>query len=296
MQTEIGSIRASDSNVLLRMWSVSVPAGERPCRLHSHLCFEIALVEAGSGRYTVGNRVYPMETGDLFVFASNEQHCITDVGKTGLTIVNLHFEPRFIWGHSADSFSEANINFCFTHDPAFVPRIPAKDAETLRSLHGMIRAEFDCRMTEYALNVKSYLNLMLVELIRAHGYTGDNAALVRSKLHSIRRVITYIDLNPAEPLTLEQLSALAGMSPNYFSAVFHSVSGITLWEYINLRRIDMAIRLITRSPENGETPLKLIDIACRCGFNNSANFNKVFKRITGMTPREYRAAGSVYDV
>ncbi len=291
MQTEIGTVRASDGTQLLHMWQVQVPRGDRPLRRHSHLSFEITRVTQGGGIYTVGDRQFPMEEGDMFVFASNEVHCITGVGAEGLTIVNLHFEPRYIWGNSTDSFSEQNINFCFAHDPLFLPRIPQTDNAALRRLHTEIEREFSEERAEYTLAVKSYLNLLLCELIRAYHYAKDDAYIQRRMLHAIRRVITYIDTAPANPMTLEQLAEMAGMTPNYFSSLFHKTLGIALWDYIAARRIDLATRMLrgkNGTDDDSVKKLRIIDIAETCGFNSTASFNKVFKKVTGMTPREYR--------
>ncbi|MGN1409650.1 MAG: helix-turn-helix domain-containing protein [Eubacteriales bacterium] len=301
MLNEIGTVTASDGSVLLHMWQVYVPSGERALRKHSHLCIEITIVNSGGGVYTVGDKLYPMEPGDVFIFGSNEQHCITNVnsvpadsnaqsGQFGLSITNLHFEPRYLWGNAADSLSEENSNISFARTDGSENRISADRAAPLAALFMEIEKELSAQEAEYCLSVKSLLNLLLIRLIREYGYTGKDAFLHRQKLHSLRRVITYIDLNPAAPMTLKSLSAMAGMSPNYFSALFHKISGITLWEYISARRIDKALRLLSE-----ESPKNLIDIAELCGYNNTANFNKAFKKLTGMTPREYRSLEKTGD-
>ncbi len=288
MVRDIGWVTATDGSHLLRMWQVSVPAGGRPLRLHSHIAFEISAVAAGSGTYTVGEKTYSMQPGDMFVLAGNEQHCITQVGSAGLTLINCHFEPRYLWGHSTDSLSEANSNFCFAHSDSFENRIPADKAGGLRPLFDGIREELTARQPEYAMQVKSYLNLLIVHLLRKMGYGQGSSPISRSRLHSIRRVLQHIDRHLAEELSLADLAQLAGMSPNYFSTLFRSVSGIALWEYISMKRIDLAIRLLTE-----EEPRTMLEIAGLCGFNNTANFNKTFKKITGLTPTEYRRGDNI---
>jgi hypothetical protein len=64
-----------------------------------------------------------MSPGDIFIFSSNEYHCITEVGEKGLKLTNLHFEPRYLWGTSTDSFSETNMNICFSHNKDFENKI-----------------------------------------------------------------------------------------------------------------------------------------------------------------------------
>ncbi len=288
MIKDIGFIPSSDGSQLLRMWNVTVEPGERGHRRHSHLCFEIGTVLKGDGIYAVGDKSYDIHPNDVFVFASNEQHCITNVEKDGLEILNMQFEPRYLWGNSQDSLSEANIGFCFSHSDDFENRISSNQSEKLLYFLKEIESEFKSRASEYALAVKSLLNMIAVTLIRDFGYSSEKMSLSRSNLHSIRRVILHIDKNLSEEMDLSSLAQIAGMSPNYFSALFHRVSGITLWEYINSRRIDKAIHLICE-----DEPKNILDIALLCGFNNTANFNKTFKKVTAMTPTEYRSSGEI---
>ncbi len=281
---DIGALRASDGTKLITMWSVQVPPGSRPLQRHSHIAFEISLVEQGSGVYTAGGREKPMAPGDMFVFASNEVHCITDVGDGGLKLINLHIEPRCLWGKGIDSLSENNINLCFSHSPAFENRLPAGKNETLQKPFLEIFREFSQERPEFGLGVKSWLNMLLIALIRDGGYGASPSPVSRSRLQAIREVLKYIDGNLSGDLSLQVLGKVAGMSPNYLSAVFHKTSGIPLWDYIGAKRVDMAAELITQ-----EMPQNILEIALRCGFNNTANFNKTFKKFTGVTPTQYRA-------
>ncbi len=279
---EIGKINGSDNSTLLRMWSVEVPAGVRPLKQHSHIAFEISLFEKGSGTYTVGEKAYSFTAGDMFVFSSNEMHCITNVDDEGLQLINLHFEPRYIWGYSTDSLSYSNSDFCFTHDKKFKNKLSDKDISEMSALFRKIKQELSSGAVENGLVVKSLLNLMLVKLIRDFGYAKGDSGLDRERLHAVRRVIKEIDAHPEENFSLGSLSEIAGMTPNYFSAIFHRVSGMTLWQYIHSKRIDMALRMLHESDES------ILSIALTCGFNNTANFNKTFKKLTGMTPTEHR--------
>lgn len=57
---------------------------------------------------------------------------------------------------------------------------------------------------------------------------------------------------------------------------------MTVWDYINIKRIDKAVNLLTKTNDT------VINIASKCGFNSPANFNRIFKKITGLTPKECR--------
>ena len=282
---EIGNIAAPDGGTFLRMWKVSLQPLKRPLQRHSHITFEIAKAEDGSGIYTVGDKEYPIRKGDFFVFASNEQHCITRADENGLEIINLHFEPRYLWGGSVDLLSSRNINFCFSHNKDFENRIESGRTESFGALFSGIRTELETAKNEYPLAVKSILNLMIITIIRDFNYAAADVRLNKENLRSIHRALNFIDSNLASDLSLTVISGIAGMSPNYFSSLFHSVSGMTLWDYINARRVDAAAYIMAE-----DDPPKMLEIAMRCGFNSTANFNKAFKKVTGMTPTEYRAS------
>ena len=126
--------------------------------------------------------------------------------------------------------------------------------------------------------------MIIVLLIRDFGYFDDALSIPTDKNRLIRKAAEYIDMHFQENLTLETLARLSGLTPNYFSSLFSKVSGIKLWDYINSRRIEAAMQLL-----KNESNLNIIEIAAKCGFNNTANFNKAFKKAVGITPGEYRS-------
>ena len=87
-------------------------------------------------------------------------------------------------------------------------------------------------------------------------------------------------------ISLDSVSEILNISPSYFSVYFCSVMGIKLWDYITENRIELAMRALESN--SGDT---MLDIALQSGFNNTANFNKAFRKFTGRTPSEYRAIG-----
>lgn len=280
MSTPIGELFLEDKKSLLKMWSIFVDLKSRPFQQHSHTRFEITVVNSGSGEYTTERAVYPMLPGDVFVFSSNEAHCITKTGKDGLNITNLHFEPRYL----GDDLSGSYMNFCFFHSDEFCNRIEAKNADVLRYHHDKIKNEFLCGSEQYQLAIKSHLLLLLIELLRAHNYRA-NIALDKSDMaFDILAVYDYIDKHLQDPITLKELADIANLSPNYFSHLFKKLNSVSLWDYITAKRIEKAVRLI-RSKENNLTMLR---IALECGFNNTVNFNKAFKKHKGITPSQLK--------
>lgn len=276
MSQVIGELLLENGVPLLKMWSIDVDLKQRPYVKHSHTRFEITVVNGGRGVYTTENAVYPMGKGDVFVFSSNEIHCITETDGE-LSITNLHFEPRYL----SDDFSDSYINFCFYHSPEFSNRIASDYSDKLLVHHQKIKDELLNGEEGYAVAVKAHLDLMLVELLRNHSYLSlDN----KNKSYHILNVCNYIDRHLDDDLTLKGLADTAGLSPNYFSHIFKEMIGISLWDYITVKRIEKAVHLI----RNTDKKMTMLDIATKCGFNNTVNFNKAFKKYKGITPGELR--------
>lgn len=265
---------------MLKMWISSPPPAKRPLQRHSHTAFEIMTVLEGGGVYETKLGAIPFSEGDVFVFASNETHYITEINQTGLKILNLHFEPRYLWGRSYDS--PQNLNFCFSHSPFFPICIKQPNNTEIRSLLEEIKDELMLKREEYVFAVKGLVSALLVTLARKHGYLQNNDS-DRTKNHNIVKVLEYIDANISMPLTLEELAKISGNSPTYFSLLFKKTCGITLWEYVTARRVEESVKILCSNKN-----LSVLEVATKVGFNNTANFNKAFKKHTGMTPKQAR--------
>ncbi|WP_426452538.1 helix-turn-helix domain-containing protein [Paenibacillus sp. S-38] len=86
-------------------------------------------------------------------------------------------------------------------------------------------------------------------------------------------------------LTLEKCASRISYHPHYVSRVFRQETGINFGEYLAQYRMDMAKKWLR------ESDLKIVEIADRLQYNNSANFIRSFRKINGMTPGQYREGG-----
>ena len=94
----------------------------------------------------------------------------------------------------------------------------------------------------------------------------------------------YICEHFSEPITLRDIAATAGLCRTYYCSVFKELNGMTPWDYVNIKRIEHAMHLLRESDNT------ILNIALQSGFNNTANFNRIFKKTTGLTPMNYRKA------
>lgn len=102
------------------------------------------------------------------------------------------------------------------------------------------------------------------------------------KILIVRRAEEMIRRYYAQSLSVEDVAKAVYLSPNYFSSIFKEITRTTFTNYLNEVRIDEGKRLLTST----DMPIK--EIVPLVGFNDYDYFNKVFKRIAGLTPAAYR--------
>jgi len=98
----------------------------------------------------------------------------------------------------------------------------------------------------------------------------------------LRKAERYIWENYSRKISLEEISAAAGLSAPYFSTIFKEEMGENLSGYINRLRVDKAATMLI------ETTKPLNEIAGLCGFEDQSWFSKIFKNYTRMSPGKYR--------
>lgn len=99
---------------------------------------------------------------------------------------------------------------------------------------------------------------------------------------AVQKVMNYVNLNVAEPLTLKSLAAMCFISPSYLSALFKQEAGTTLIDYINTQRVNRAAQLLEHSSH------AIAAVAEEVGILDVNYFTKIFKKTLGVTPTRYR--------
>lgn len=274
----------SDGRIILRMYHSTAEPGLRPYREHHHTECEISAIMEGSCEWQVRRRPLQCRKGDVLLFGSDEEHYITSIASDApLKILNLQFEPRFIWSPGNDLYDARYLGIFLNHDQTFSNRLEGEAAREIFSLLLQIQQECRRELPEYRLIVKAKLLLLLGLLGRhfAHLLEAPSAPSALY-LHQLEKALNYIDANLTRELTLDGIAQAAGMSRSHFSAVFKSMNGVTAWDYITNKRIELALHLLRQGK------LSITQTALECGFGTTANFNRSFKKVTHCTPSEYR--------
>lgn len=158
-----------------------------------------------------------------------------------------------------------------------------------------VRALFFEMMDRYyaqpaLLNLICYSYLLRIYVMLGQAYLAqrgeeqtDTPKREDNSWSSINRVVEYINVNYAEPITLDSIAAVAGFSKYYFSRMFTKYTGTSFSQYLLRKRIAVAAHLLC------STHLPIVQVSMQSGFSSLSTFNRTFKDVHGCTPTEYRA-------
>ena len=281
------TLNDGDGSSLLKTFrSSKVKTGKRTFWEHHHTVCELSTICSGAGRYTVSGKEYDFAKGDVFLFGSNEVHCITDISpKIPFELLNIQFEPRVLWSGNG-TYGVKLLQIFFNRSSLFENRIERENPATERVRSGIFALERELEEQKFGYEIKAKIMLlnMLLSLSRDYGYineTGDGQAVTADALKQLELAANYIDKNLDREITLDEIAKQAAMNKTYFSTTFKRVNGISPWDYITIKRVEQAVMLIKT------TSLTKLEIAEKCGFNSSSNFYKAFRKITGRSPKDF---------
>ena len=274
----------SQGQIILQMYE-SVPDSDRGnFSEHHHTEIELCYVLSGKGKFKVREKYYDIKPGAVFLFPSNEVHWIEKIEEgEQLRFLDLKFEPRLVWSPQLNLFDDNCLRTLFgascTNHISAEEMLSVEIGKIMKEMHSeCIREE---RGSE--IIVKSDLYRLLVLLLRNEdNFDYEISPSNSENLKNIEKAIQFINANLSKKFTLEELAEISCFSRTYFSALFKALNGVSPWEYINIKRIEKAKRMLSESNET------IIYIANECGFGNLSNFNRIFKKITGKKPTEYR--------
>lgn len=160
----------------------------------------------------------------------------------------------------------------------------ASDDKTLYTILELLSAEADLGAGASHLFIEQLLDLMCTQLLRAHSVFGAPDTSPRRGLASwqVKRVTSYMRENLDKDIGLQELADVVNLSRFYFCSAFRMATGYTPYEWLTRLRIEDARRLLTIQS------MPITDIALAVGYQTPSAFSAAFRRLTGVSPREYR--------
>lgn len=247
---------------------------------HWHENFEILYFETGEALIYCNSSPIRVGPGELIVVNSNDLH-YGEVLSPLLVYYVVEFDLSFIHSSQID-LCQTKYMTPLVHNRILFRNQIEQNKELLEEVRLLID-EYYRQEIGYELAIKAYLYRILVLLLRCYGnqtISGAEKERQRRTIGRITAVLEHMECYYTEKLSLDQLSAMANMSPHYFCRLFKNLTGKSPVEYINHLRLNKAMTLLR------EGELTITEIAMAVGFNDSNYFSRLFKKYKQVPPSQ----------
>ena len=251
--------------------------------LHMHPFTEIFFITSGQGTFQIGDEIVSVKESDLILINPNCSHTERSVSSS-----NPLEYIVFAINNLAIGTLPSNLTNDDTKDTLNTYKIlnfNKKKSEILYNLNTLIR-ELEEKNLNYELACKSILTLFLIQVMR----NTSSDIFITEKFEKINiecmKIKNYIDSHYSENITLDFLSNLTYVNKFHLVHLFTKEMGISPINYLINKRIDESKNLLST------TNYSIRDISSIVGFSNSSYFSQMFKKITGISPKDFRSTNS----
>ena len=264
---------------------------------HKHTFIELVYVISGSATHVVGDRIFPATKGDLFIINYDTPHAFFWDENDAEPFIgyDLLFTPGFLDTSLLDSVRFESINSSFLFYSLFPGtqvgpdvHISGSSYNSFGDLFNKIYQEFTYRENGYLDLIRAYVVELIIKIFRKMSADSHSESFNR-QTQIVDTTLDYLRQNYHKHLSLDDLAAQVFLSKDYFARLFRETTGMPISALLQQIRIDEACKQLVG------TDTKIDDIAIDCGFNDIQYFYRIFKKVTGMTPRQYRLANAKGD-
>lgn len=253
--------------------------------IHTHEFVELVYIYSGSVKHSIGNEVYEVKEGDLLFIDMGQTHSFYD--SKDICYVNILLKPEFV---SDELINSTNIFEVFTlaafddfdgkiEKSVRVVSFSGIELIKVRNLIDDLVCEFSEKRPGYRSAMRGYINVLFAYAIRAIDSAPDELRYMNG---AAGEILTYIENNFSEKITLRDLAARCFYTPTYFSRVFKQCYGMSFKSYVKNKRIEKATEYLLTTDFSVEKVIELV------GYSDRSLFFKHFKEVTGKTPCGFR--------
>ncbi|OXA98759.1 hypothetical protein B0A75_13935 [Flavobacterium oncorhynchi] len=275
---------ASYTNTSLSVFSREESFFQSP--FHSHPEFELVYILESHGKRIIGNSVESFESGDMVFLGDdiphvwlNDEIFYKGINSLKAKAIVIYFS-RDLFGTSFYELPEAQeIKKFFSQAIKGVSITGQTNAIVSKKLEKLLKKkgfEVVIGLIEIIFLLSKSKDLRFINDSSYVSVDDDN------KNDRLAEVFKYVKSNFKEEISLDEISKIANLTPTSFCRMFKAKTKKPFVEYLNEIRVSNACKYLI------ETDLGVSEIAYECGYKTASNFNKLFKKLIGTTPKEYR--------
>ncbi|HEX6891031.1 MAG TPA: AraC family transcriptional regulator, partial [Chryseolinea sp.] len=253
---------------------------------HFHPEYQLFLVVKGTGTRFIGDHVSPFNDGDLAFTGPNLPHLwqsdheyFRDNHELMTEGIVIYFPENFL----GKDFLQKNEMYKIKQLFQKAQRGMEIHGETSQQMTSIMHSMLSVSDFDRVLMLLSLLNIMAnsseYKLLASEGYSNS---MKETETDRMNRVHAYVMKNFREKISLDDVAAIANMSPTSFSRYFKVHANKTFSDFLTEIRIGYSCKLLTGQK------MTVSQVCYDSGFNTLSNFNRQFKAVTHYSPLEYR--------
>ncbi|ADL51248.1 AraC family transcriptional regulator [Clostridium cellulovorans] len=244
---------------------------------HWHTEYEIIRIISGEFLLTLNGNELKLKTGDLAFIHAGILHGGTPIDCVYECIV---FDMKSLL--KVNSTCSKQIQDIIHNSKVINSLLPTDNLE-LQTVCNYLFESMAQKKLGYELVTQGSLYHLLGIILEHRLYSTPKEATSKNqqRINQFKNVLSLIEQQYPDPLTLEDLSKAAGMTPKYFCRFFRGMTQRSPIDYLNYYRIESSCEQLVSTNES------ITEIALNCGFNDISYFIKTFKKYKGVTPKQY---------
>lgn len=276
-----------DENEIIRAY---FSVAQRDGDMHSHPFWELSYAYEGNGTCCIDKADFSAQDCAFFLLKPGSKHCFLSQAKEAgapLRLCSCIFTQDFLDSILAKYKATPGIrNYTLyeniTDTKSFAISLQDDNALNIRHLLWLIAHEYNHYTTGSETIISNSMVSLLICITRLYEYQTNQAIQMVSKSSDIDELLKYIRTNYGSRLSLDLLAAHMHLSREYLCRYFKKHTGKTISDFILEVRISQAKQMLE------ETSHPVADIGVYCGYPSVSSFQRSFKKVTSMSPSEFR--------
>ncbi len=250
-------------------------------RRHFHTWWEILYIESGKRTVLYNTQVLNISAGTFCVIPPLTLHRAINADGETCSLYNLFFSVNEKSLSPVDSRLIA-IQDILQSIKGFTV-LNEQNRSEVSDLFHKTALELHTKGEGFAPLAWSYITELIIGVKRSNKSVLKPSSFINDKFSKMPQVLEYINENiNDESLSLKTTAELFGFSPSNLSRLFNECTRFSFIEYINSIRITNACKLLKTSQQS------ILEIAYNTGFGSVTQFDRCFKKLTGVPPHSYR--------
>lgn len=257
--------------------------------LHRHVEFQIMWIIKGTGTLIIDHIIYSFQDGDIFLIGPNQPHVFKSDesyfekdSKKRIKGLGVFFSAEEKLGAVLELPELKPLkNFILRQSNGF--QLPPSSKKEVGDILLALQNSSGAEQFSHLFSLLGHLQALEKQLKPLSTRT-DKPIFSEKKATRIQLIYDYILEHYQEEIPLEEVAKVASLTPPAFCRYFKKHTGKTFVSFLNELRINEACKNLISTT----TDEQVSEIAYKCGFNSVTNFNRVFKRIKGVSPTEFQ--------